>query len=533
MTRIVPPAADLLVLALAAVLLFVGLGSNSLQNEDEARYALVAQEMLARGDWIEPTVQGAPWWNKAPLRVWANAALGAVFDFGPWTVRLPSAVAALGVVAFLLWLGRLWGDAAVGRWTALIVVTSTWFLYNHGARTGEMESFLLFFWIATLTFATKARDDERWALAAAAALGMVGMAKHATYMVPVAGLLMLFWWRSGILFRLRARTWIAGALIVAVIVVPWHLVMALRHADFLATYFGDQVAGRVDRHAADGASPLFALRVLKDALFPWVLWIPVLIFVRPRAVEGTRGIDLVLAVWAAGMVAATAASRLDLPWYVLPAVPALALWTARRLATLRVPPLAAAAVAGLLLLSPTNVFEFDVIHTRAMWGGIGVQVLGRLQGIPVWWLQTACALLALVVVLVPRNVPAPRRVFWALVVWGAFAVAHAAAPLRDAFTPGPLDVVAAEIRSTGRDVVVLHGGDRPPSDLIAYALRRAGVDHVNRHVSADDVEALAATRWILGPTEDVRRVMIPDPRRVRAEWAAIPPDLSPAHTVPR
>ena len=533
MARRVPPPADLLILLLSALLLFVGLGSNSAQNEDEARYALAAQEMLASGDWIEPTVQGEPWWNKAPLRVWTNAVLGSVFGFDLWTIRIPSALAGLAVVALMLWLGRLWGDARTGRWAAVLLVTSTHFLYVHGARTGEMESLLLLLWLATMAFATKAHDDERWALAAAVTLGLVGMAKHAAYVVPVGGVLLVFWWRSGLLARLRARTWILGALIVLAIVVPWHAILAHRHPDFLAVYFGEQVAGRVEEHVVRSEPGLFALRVVKDALFPWILWIPFLLIVRREIVDRVRGIDLTLGVWVAGMVVATAASRLDLAWYVLPAVPAVALWAARRFSSARVPVWTGVVASQLLLLSPSNVLEFDLIHTRSMWGGIGVQVLGTLRGFHGWWVQTAFAVLALVVLLAPRNVPARRRVHWALVTWAAFAFLHAALPLRDAFAPGPLEELAAEIRRSGHGAVIVHDRELPPSDLIAYTLQQQGVDYVVRANDAPDVDAFSGVRWIVGPFEQLRVLREPDASMVRAEWAAIPPDLAPPHTVPR
>ena len=45
--------------------LFVGL-----LGADEPRYAQVAREMLARHDWITPTLGGKPWLEKPPLYYW-------------------------------------------------------------------------------------------------------------------------------------------------------------------------------------------------------------------------------------------------------------------------------------------------------------------------------------------------------------------------------------------------------------------------------------------------------------------------------
>jgi len=526
-------ALDWVILALAATLMFVGLGSNSVQNEDEARYALAAQDMLASGNWIEPTVQGWPWWNKAPLRVWTNAALGAAFGFDLWVIRLPSALAGVAAIAMMLALGRSWGGVAVARWAALILTTSTYFLYNHGARTGEMESLVILAWLTTLYGMTRARGDDRWVLVAAAALGLVGMTKHVTYMVPVGGVMLLFAWRSGALFSIRWRTWLIGAGIVLVIALPWHLTMIAKHPDFLSSYLGDQVVGRVQDHVENEGSRWFPLRTLKDALFPWTLWIPFLVLARRRAETAVRGVDTTLGVWILGMLAVTAASRFDLPWYLLPAAPAVALWIARGLAAQQVPLWTGIAASVLLMLSPTNVLDFDVVHTRAMWGGIGVQVLAALRGQAVWWVQGAAAVLALVILIAPRNVPAARRLVWAVVVWGVFASIHAAMPLRDAFTPSPLAEMVDTVRTHRAPVIVLREPETSASDLLVYELRQDGVEY---EVVARDDPALATrlgAAWILAPFETLDAFRTPDPSMIWSEFAALPPRLEPPNTIPR
>lgn len=526
-------ALDWMILALAATLMFVGLGSNSIQNEDEARYALAAQDMFASGNWIEPTVQGWPWWNKAPLRVWTNAALGSVFGFDLWVIRLPSAAAGVGAIAMMLALGRLWGGVAVGRWAALILTTSTFFLYNHGARTGEMESLVVLLWLTTLYAMTRARGDSRWALVAAVALGLVGMTKHVTYVLPVGGVLLLFAWRSKVLFTIGWRTWLLGVGIVLAIVLPWHVTMIARHPDFLSSYLGEQVVGRVQDHVANEGSRWFPLRTLKDSLFPWTLWIPFLLVARRRVDTAVRGVDTTLVVWIGGMLAVTAASRFDLPWYLLPAAPAVALWIARGLAAKELPVWAPIAASVLLLLSPTNVLDFDVIHTRAMWGGIGVQVLAALHGVAVWWVQGAAAVLALIILVAPRNVPAKRRIVWAVVTWGLFASIHAAMPLRHVFEPSAMAEMVDTVQRHRAPVIVLREPETSASDLLVYELRRDGVDH--EVVARDDSTLVdrVGTAWIIAPFETLVAFRKPELAMIWSEYAAIAPRLEPPHTIPR
>ena len=60
----------LLLVACCGFLLFYGLGAFGLLGADEPRYAQVAREMLDRGDWVTPTLNGKPWLEKPPLYYW-------------------------------------------------------------------------------------------------------------------------------------------------------------------------------------------------------------------------------------------------------------------------------------------------------------------------------------------------------------------------------------------------------------------------------------------------------------------------------
>jgi len=57
----------LLLVGFCVFLFFYGLGQFGLVGADEPRYAQVAREMLARHDWITPTLNGTPWLEKPPL----------------------------------------------------------------------------------------------------------------------------------------------------------------------------------------------------------------------------------------------------------------------------------------------------------------------------------------------------------------------------------------------------------------------------------------------------------------------------------
>src|SRR5579883_2370108 len=63
----------LLLLALPAVLLYARLGFP-LFEPDESRYAELPREMMARGDYVVPHLEGEPYFDKPPLFYWLVAA---------------------------------------------------------------------------------------------------------------------------------------------------------------------------------------------------------------------------------------------------------------------------------------------------------------------------------------------------------------------------------------------------------------------------------------------------------------------------
>jgi predicted membrane-bound mannosyltransferase len=82
---------DALALAsVAAVVLFVKLGANSLAAWDEAIYAQVSKEMARGGGWLTPHWAHRPWFEKPPLLIWTTALLFKLFGVSEFCARAAS-----------------------------------------------------------------------------------------------------------------------------------------------------------------------------------------------------------------------------------------------------------------------------------------------------------------------------------------------------------------------------------------------------------------------------------------------------------
>lgn len=62
-----PSLADVLLLGAILCVMSYGIGSYGLYEPHEGHFAGVGREMVTRGDWITPHLNGAPYLNKPPL----------------------------------------------------------------------------------------------------------------------------------------------------------------------------------------------------------------------------------------------------------------------------------------------------------------------------------------------------------------------------------------------------------------------------------------------------------------------------------
>ncbi|MCG8589067.1 MAG: phospholipid carrier-dependent glycosyltransferase, partial [Proteobacteria bacterium] len=146
-------AAATAILAAAGVLYLAGLGGIDLWAPDEPRYGQIAAEITegghgTRGWWLLH-LNGEPYTQKPPLYYWLVAGGGRLTDgVSELVARLPSALAAIAVVAATAWLGvRAFGPFA--GWVAAGALLCV-FRFSHLARRAQLDVLLAAFEAAAL-----------------------------------------------------------------------------------------------------------------------------------------------------------------------------------------------------------------------------------------------------------------------------------------------------------------------------------------------------------------------------------------------
>ncbi|MEJ5330710.1 MAG: glycosyltransferase family 39 protein [Desulfobaccales bacterium] len=324
MTR--PAPALLVCLLLAAFLAFPGLGRRPLYSAGEVRVALIAKEMVERGDYLVPRLNGVRYYEKPPLMYWAVAGSYLVFGVNEFAARFPAALAYVGTVAVVFFLGfTLWGLR--GAWLAALIFLTTPAAYHLG-RFVSLDALLTFGLSLSLLGLARLfpREEEEgsrfwgpclfWLGAALAALtkGLIGL----VFPLATAGVAAL-WHRQGSSWR-RLRPGL-GLAVVAVVFLPWHLALAWRDSDFVPYYLLNEHIYRF----LNLRVPLDYERLSIPAFwaaaalwfFPWSLLLPGLL----RRPPAHATLPLIYAVLILGFFTL---SRCRLEYYGHPAYPALA-----------------------------------------------------------------------------------------------------------------------------------------------------------------------------------------------------------------
>ena len=140
----------LLVTLFTAILVLPPLGARQIVSGDEARFAVLAQDMLKRGTWFDARVRDQRYRNKPLMYPWAIKLLsmpgGRVTET---TAQLPIAMAALAAVFFTVRLGERLFSARAGTWAGLILATSYAFFAHSQAVLPDM--LVVAFGMAALT----------------------------------------------------------------------------------------------------------------------------------------------------------------------------------------------------------------------------------------------------------------------------------------------------------------------------------------------------------------------------------------------
>ncbi len=340
---------------LLVVFSLTGVFGHSLWGNDSREGSMI-WDMWRHGQYVNPTLNGEPSWEKPPLMSGAGLVFVSLFgEASPGLLRLPSALAGLGTLLLVMALDRRRGAAenapaappdparALAAWTPAFFCGTALLMLEY-ARNALTDATLaccvtlgLFLFWRGWTRATGG-FFARWApfvLVAAGsfyAKGLIGPA-----LLGCGAGAFLVWRRR---FALLVALGAAGAAALVLLVGPWAFALwRTWGADALRGVFIDNQLGRFFTFAARQDLPAdpyfvhkeawhFYLRTLPVSLLPWSPLVVLALFGWFRRRTPFRAeFDTFLRAVLLGMMVVLHASSAKVGVYALPAFPVLFLMT--------------------------------------------------------------------------------------------------------------------------------------------------------------------------------------------------------------
>ena len=373
---------SLAVVLLGIVLWFGLMDHRPLIDPDEGRYAEIAREMLASGNWTTPRLNGLVYLEKPPLQYWATAIAFKLFGQSNETARLWTMLTGLAGVFLALYAGRRLYSPLAGLYAALILASS--FLYFGASHFNSLDMALAFFTetaIFALALALQPRAtaaEHRFCIHIAwIACALAVLTKGIAGIVLPGAALVLYSLLSrdfAVWKRLAPAT---GTTLFLLITIPWFVAVARANPDFTRFFFVHEHFERYLTTVHHRYQPFwFFIPVLLGGTLPWTIPVLMGLWHGLRQPHRTPGFspERFLAVWSIFVFVFFSMSQSKLVGYIVPVMPPLALLAGRYLCVVEpaglrwrlLPALAVpVALAGVFCLGLPFTRVHDALHVAA------------------------------------------------------------------------------------------------------------------------------------------------------------------------
>lgn len=331
-----------LLLLVFTIIWFYTLGVRTLVPTDEGRYAQMAREMVASGDWITTRLNGIKYFEKPPLQTWMNAVTFTLFGLGDWQARFWTGLCGFFGVMLVAFTGQKVFNGRTGLYAGLILGSSLlWNALGHINTLDMGLSAMMTLALCALLIAQddKATHNERrnWMLVCWLGMALAVLSKGLIGLVLPGAVLVLY---TGL-----ARDWAIwkrlhlgkGLLLFFAVTTPWFVMVSMRNPEFAHFFFIHEHFQRflTKTHHREGPWYYF-FPLLVIGIMPWL---GVLIQSLVNGVRKAQGADatgpaqafkpgVMLVIWACFIFFFFSISGSKLPSYILPIMPALALLVA-------------------------------------------------------------------------------------------------------------------------------------------------------------------------------------------------------------
>ncbi len=322
-----------LLLLIVAIPLFGHLDEMPLFQWDEARLANNALEMLHNHKWFVSYYGDSPdmWSTKPPLMIWAQVAMMKLVGVGELAVRLPSALAGLGTCLMLFtFFAKKYKEPLLGLFCAVVLITSTGYISDHGTRNGDFDALLTMFTtgycLSFFLFLEEGRRKFLYVTFGFIILATLTKGVQALLFMPA--LLVYSLYKRKFIRVLMTPGLYVGIAVAAAVVGGYYLLREHFNEGYIIAVLNNELGGRYN-HVVEGhqGSPWSYVRILTgDYFHEWYVFvIPGLLVGFFGSRKWLRDMSFFAGTLVFCYMVVISNSETQLPWYVTPLYPMLAI----------------------------------------------------------------------------------------------------------------------------------------------------------------------------------------------------------------
>jgi 4-amino-4-deoxy-L-arabinose transferase-like glycosyltransferase len=335
------------------------LGSVGLIDETEPLFAEASRQMFVTGDWITPFFNGETRFDKPALIYWCQAIAYSILGVNEWAVRIPSAIAAIGIIGFTYYIvhwhflqqDRIQKTTNPTRRNLTALIAAAMLAMNPEMivwgrtgvsdmmLTGCMASALLCFFLGYATQEAQPAKSSflpnKWYLAcyvliAAAILSKGPVGIVLPILIISAFIIYVGQWRQ-VLTEMRI---FLGMLIIFCLSAPWYLLVTWRNGwDYINSFFGYHNIERFTEVVNGHSAPwYFYFLVVLIGFAPYSVYLPLAMATQRfwqrsqwLAQKRSQQLGLFACIWFITIFSFFSIAVTKLPSYVLPLMPSVAI----------------------------------------------------------------------------------------------------------------------------------------------------------------------------------------------------------------
>ena len=263
-----------LIVLLALVTFFAGLGRAAIGDSDEAYYAESGREMVSSHDYLTPHYNFDVRFQKPILFYWLVAGAYQVAGVGPGPARWWAATSGLAMVLLTFWAARRWYDTPTANLAGVITATSIGFvsLARMALPDLPLAALTTALIISSLVAIFDPNANSRRLMLLAGVLAALAMLTKGPVGLAVAVLAV-----GGAVVadrraaRIRPVDLALAVLVCVAVAAPWYLLMTARHGTGypIGFFLGDNVERFATTRFNDPRPVWFYLPILASGLLPW------------------------------------------------------------------------------------------------------------------------------------------------------------------------------------------------------------------------------------------------------------------------